>query len=148
MLKFSGIALGLVVVVLALWSWVSLSWVYSDGERAGYVQKFSRRGYVCKTWEGQMAMVTMPGTLAEKFDFTVREPDVAKAINENIGSRLVLHYEQHKWIPNSCFGETEYFVTKVTVAESPQPLPAAPQPGVPASPAPAPAAVPQPVPAH
>ncbi len=146
MLKFSGIALAVVVVVLALWSWVSLSWVYSDGERAGYVQKFSRRGYVCKTWEGQMAMVTMPGTLAEKFDFTVREPDVAKQINDNIGSRLVLHYEQHKWIPNSCFGETEYFVTKVTVAAEPQPLSASPQPATPG--APAPAAAPEPAPAH
>ncbi len=149
MLKFSGITLGLLVVVLALWSWVSLSWVYSDGERAGYVQKFSRRGYLCKTWEGQMAMVTMPGTLAEKFDFTVRDAAVAQQINANIGSRLVLHYEQHKWIPNSCFGDTEYFVTKVTVAETPQPLPSgAPLPqGLPPAAAPAPAAPPAAAPA-
>jgi len=115
--------LGVIVLVIALgfagWAWVSLHWVYADGERAGYVQKFSRRGFVCKTWEGQMAMVTMPGTVSDKFDFTVREDAVAQKINANIGRRLALHYEQHKWIPNSCFGDTEYFVTAVTVAEEP-----------------------------
>ncbi|HUA89633.1 MAG TPA: hypothetical protein VL994_09375 [Steroidobacteraceae bacterium] len=140
MLKFLAVVVGVIVVGFALLSWLSLSWVYADGERAGYVQKFSRKGYVCKTWEGQMAMVTMPGTLAEKFDFTVRDPAVAKLINDNIGARLALHYEQHKWIPSSCFGETDYFVTRVTVADQPQPLPSG-QPGatapVPAPPPPA-----------
>jgi hypothetical protein len=120
MLKFLGVIVVVVVLVFAALSWLSLSWVYADGERAGYVQKFSRRGWVCKTWEGEMAMVTMPGTLAEKFAFTVRDDVVAQKINADIGQRLALHYEQHKWIPTSCFGDTEYFVTSVKVAEPPK----------------------------
>ena len=113
----------LIAVVLALvgFSWFTLHWSYSDGERAGYLQKFSRKGWVCKTWEGEMAMVTMPGTMSEKFAFTVRDPAVAAQMNTNIGRRLTLHYDQHKWIPNSCFGETEYWVTGVKVAEQPTP---------------------------
>ncbi len=160
MLKALGVLIAVIAIVFGLISWISLSWVYSDGERAGYVQKFSRRGYICKTWEGEMAMVTMPGTLAEKFAFTVRDPQVAAKINADIGQRLAMHYEQHKWLPSSCFGETEYFVTSVTSAETPQPLPsaipgamlpaapaAAPQPGAPPQSVPPPAApqtVPQP----
>ena len=119
MLKALGFLIAVIAIVFGLISWISLSWVYSDGERAGYVQKFSRRGYVCKTWEGEMAMVTMPGTLAEKFAFTVRDPQVAAKINADIGQRLAMHYEQHKWLPSSCFGDTEYFVTSVTSAETP-----------------------------
>jgi hypothetical protein len=121
MLKVLAVIVLVVALVFAGISWVSLHWVYGDGERAGYVQKFSRKGWLCKTWEGQMAMVTMPGTLAEKFDFTVKDDAVANELNANIGKRLALHYEQHKWIPNSCFGETEYFVTSVKVAEDPAP---------------------------
>jgi hypothetical protein len=116
-LKFFGVILVVCVLVLAGITWLSLHWVYSDGERAGYVQKFSRRGWLCKTWEGEMAMVTMPGTVAEKFAFTVPDPAVAAQINADLGKRLVLHYEQHKWIPNSCFAETEYWVSAVKVAE-------------------------------
>jgi hypothetical protein len=106
-----GILLALIVLAGAF-TWFTLNWSYSDGERSGYVQKFSRRGYVCKTWEGELAMVTLPGTVAEKFAFTVRDPKVADLLNTNIGKRMTLHYEQRKWIPTSCFGETEYFVTQ------------------------------------
>jgi hypothetical protein len=111
----------LAIVVLALgfagFSWLTLHWVYSEGERAGYVQKLSRKGWLCKTWEGEMAMVTMPGTVAEKFAFTVPSNAVAAQLNANVGKRLALHYEQHKWLPSSCFGDTEYFVTSMRVAE-------------------------------
>jgi hypothetical protein len=117
LLKFFSVILVVCVLVLAGITWLSLHWVYSDGERAGYVQKFSRRGWLCKTWEGEMAMVTMPGTVAEKFAFTVPDAAVAAQINADLGKRLVLHYEQHKWIPNSCFAETEYWVSAVKVAE-------------------------------
>ncbi len=105
------------VAVLAGFTWVTLHWSYADGERAGYVQKFSKRGWFCKTWEGEMAMVTMPGTVAEKFQFTVREDAVAHKLNAAVGKRMALHYEQHKWVPSSCFGDTEYFVTDVRVTE-------------------------------
>ncbi len=109
----------IVVAVLALagFTWLTLHWTYSEGERAGYVQKFSKKGWFCKTWEGEMAMVTMPGTVAEKFAFTVPTDAVAAKVNAEIGRRVALHYEQHRWIPSSCFGDTEYFVTDVRVAE-------------------------------
>src|SRR5205823_11435765 len=109
----------LVVLIAALagYTWITLHWSYSDGERAGYVQKLSRKGWLCRTWEGEMAMVTMPGTVAEKFAFTVREPAVAAKLNASVGKRMALHYEQHKWIPTSCFGDSEYFVTDVRVTE-------------------------------
>ena len=105
------------IAALAGFTWLTLHWSYSEGERAGYVQKLSRKGWLCKTWEGEMAMVTMPGTIAEKFAFTVHEDAVAAFLNANIGKRMALHYEQHKWIPTSCFGDTEYFVTEVRLAE-------------------------------
>ncbi len=105
------------VLGLAGFTWVTLHWSYSEGERAGYVQKLSKKGFICKTWEGEMAMVTMPGTVAEKFLFTVPSDALAARLNANVGKRMALHYQQHKWIPNSCFGETEYFVTEVRVME-------------------------------
>src|SRR3979411_3095300 len=107
---FVGLVL-LIIAALAGFSGVTLHWSYSDGERAGYVQKLSRKGWLCKTWEGEMAMVTMPGTVSEKFAFTGPQAAVAAKVNARVGKRVALHYEQHKWIPSSCFGDTEYFVT-------------------------------------
>ena len=109
----------LVIALLGLagFTYLTLHWSYAEGERAGYVQKLSRRGFICKTWEGEMAMVTMPGTVAEKFLFTVPNQAVAAKVNAAVGKRMALHYEQHKWIPSSCFGDTEYFVTDVRVTE-------------------------------
>jgi len=101
------------------WTWFTLTWSYSSGERAGYVQKLSRKGWVCKTWEGEIAMVTMPGAIPEKFHFTVRDDALATRINELAGKRVVLAYEQHKFIPSTCFGDTEYFVTSVRVVADP-----------------------------
>ena len=111
-----------VILILTGFTWFTLHWSYADGERAGFLQKFSRKGWVCKTWEGQMALVTLPGTVAEKFDFTVRDDDVAKQLGANIGKRMSLHYEQRKWIPTSCFGDTEYFVTSMQLAPASQPM--------------------------
>lgn len=93
--------------------WLSLHWSYSEGDRAGYVQKFSKKGWLCKTWEGEIAMVTMPGAIPEKFAFSVRDDAMAEKINALAGRRVVLQYQQHKFIPSSCFGETEYFVVGV-----------------------------------
>ncbi|HWZ63396.1 MAG TPA: hypothetical protein VNX02_10270 [Steroidobacteraceae bacterium] len=114
------VLVGLLVVVLlglAGFSWLTLHWTYSEGERAGYVQKLAKKGWLCKTWEGEMAMVTMPGTVAEKFNFTVPSDAVAAKLNAAVGKRLALRYQQHKWIPSSCFGDTEYFVTDMRLAE-------------------------------
>jgi hypothetical protein len=113
MMKILVIFLVLAIVGVAGYSWITLHWSYASGERAGFVQKLSKKGWFCKTWEGEMAMVTMPGTVSEKFYFTVPDEAIAGKINSSLGKRVALHYEQHKWIPNSCFGETEYFVTAV-----------------------------------
>jgi hypothetical protein len=121
--RFSGwklFAIGLIVVpvlVFALWTWVALGWAYSDGERVGWVQKFSRKGWLCKTWEGELAMSNVPGVAPQLFAFTVRDDAIAEAINNAAGKRVALQYEQHKGVPTSCFGETEYFVKQVRVVE-------------------------------
>ncbi len=137
----------LVVLVLAaafaLYVGFEMNWSYSNGERAGWIQKFSHKGWLCKTWEGEMAMVTMPGTVPEKFYFTVWNEAVVKQINESMGQRVSLSYEQKKALPTTCFGETEYWVTAVRVLPDITPVPGA-VPGT--SPAPeAPAAAPPPV---
>jgi hypothetical protein len=111
------LAVIVIIAALAGYTWLTLHWAYSDGERAGYVQKLSHKGWLCKTWEGEMAMVTMPGTVAEKFLFTVPDKAVVAKINANVGKRMALHYEQHKWVASSCFGDTEYFVTEVRIME-------------------------------
>ena len=104
-------------LLLALYIWAALRFAYSEGERAGYVQKFSRKGWLCKTWEGQLAMVSLPGALAEVFPFTVRDEAVAARINQNLGERVSLHYEEHVRLPTSCFGDTSYYVTGVKRVE-------------------------------
>ncbi len=114
------ITLGLIVLpalLFSLYTWASLNWVYSSGERAGYVQKFSLKGYLCKTWEGEIVLVSMPGTQAEKFFFTVHDEAVAKKVNDSMGLRVKIHYQEHKGIPSSCFGETAYFVDELVVLE-------------------------------
>ncbi len=117
MMKILIIFLVLAIAGLAGYSWLSLHWAYSTGERAGFVQKISKKGWACKTWEGEMAMVTMPGTVSEKFYFTVPADAVADQINASLGKRVTMHYAQHKWLPSSCFGDTEYFVDSVRVTE-------------------------------
>lgn len=99
-----------VIVVFSLYTWISLSWSYSTGERAGLLQKFSKRGWLCKTWEGEHLLTTLPGVVPEKFLFTVRDDQLASQLAAHAGQRLVLKYSQHKGVPSSCFGDTEYFV--------------------------------------
>jgi hypothetical protein len=111
------ILFAVVLLLCAAYTWISLNWSYSEGERAGFVQKFSKRGWICKTWEGELLLATVPGAIPEKFEFTVRDDEIAKQLLANIGKRMALGYEQHKGVPSSCFGDTEYFVGKVQVAQ-------------------------------
>ena len=110
-------ALVLIVGGFAAYVWSALHWSYSSGERSGYVQKLSKKGWVCKTWEGEMAMVSIPGTMPEIFRFSVRDDAVANKLNQTLGRRVAISYAQHKGIPTQCFGETEYFVTDVKSVE-------------------------------
>lgn len=123
-LRFVLAPLLILGLVAGGWLWLTLHWSYAEGERTGYVQKLSRKGWLCKTWEGEIVMVTMPGAIPEKFEFTVHDDGVVAEINRQAGRRVVLHYKQHKFIPTSCFGETEYFVDNVrVVSESSGALP-------------------------
>ena len=100
-------------LLFAAWSWISLSYTYSSGERAGYVQKFSDKGWICKTWEGELSMVNIPGAAQERWVFSVRNDSVAKRIREMMGTKVALSYEEHRGVPTSCLGDTQYFVTGV-----------------------------------
>ena len=120
MYRFIHITLILSVIsaiFISGYTYLMLSWSYAEGERAGYVQKFSKRGWFCKTWEGELAMVSMPGTMSEKFFFSVRDATVANKINANMGRKVAMQYEQHVGLPTSCFGETEYFVKDLQVLD-------------------------------
>ena len=109
------IFLVLPALVFAAYTWISLHYTYSSGQRSGYIQKISKKGWICKTWEGELAMTTVPGTAPQIFQFSVRDDAVANELEEAAGKRVALSYEQHKGIPTTCFGETEYFVTGVRV---------------------------------
>jgi len=105
--------LGVPIAVFSAWAFITLSWSYSSGQRAGYVQKMSRKGYVCKTWEGVLYTDIAKGFRSDSFAFTVRSDSIAHVIEKLSGKKVTLHYEQHIYVPTSCFGETEYFVTRV-----------------------------------
>lgn len=109
---FAGILIAL-LAGFVLYAWATLSWSFSKGERTGYVQKLSKSGWVCKTWEGEMAMVTMPGAIPDKFLFSIRDDQVAERINKAAGKKVSIVYEQHRGVPTSCFGDTLYYVVDV-----------------------------------
>ena len=105
------------LLAFTLWAGATLAFTYSDGDRIGYVQKLGKKGWLCKTWEGELAMVSMPGTVAQIFPFTVRDDAVAAKVNAAAGKRVSLTYEEHPGIPGTCFGETAHFVTGVRTLE-------------------------------
>jgi hypothetical protein len=108
-LKISVLLVVIVVTLCAAYLMIVLNWSYSKGERIGYVQKFSQKGWLCKTWEGELQMLPVPGAVPEKFLFSVREKTVISKINSTLGKKVSLSYEQHIGIPTTCFGESEYF---------------------------------------
>ena len=114
LLLLAGLVL-LIGVIFSVYVWVTLSWSYSTGERAGLMQKVSRKGWLCKTWEGELLLTSMPGAIPEKFEFSVRDDELANQLMDHAGQRLVLTYSQHKGIPTSCFGDQEYFVEKMAI---------------------------------
>lgn len=103
------------ILLIVAWTEIALHYSYSHGSRAGYVQKFSRKGWICKTYEGELAMVNVPGAMQERWDFSVRDDSIAGVISKSMGQRVSLTYDQHEGVPTSCFGETQYFVTAVQV---------------------------------
>ena len=117
------ILLLLIMVGVGLWTWLALSWAYSDGERAEVLQKFSRRGWVCKTQEGELAQYVVAGVSPQIWAFSVRDPVVGAQLNKVVGRKLQLHYTEHAGVPSSCFGDTRYYVDRVTVVDSQSGIP-------------------------
>ena len=116
-LKSLTILLVSAIALFSLYVYIALNGSYSSGERAGFLQKVSHKGWICKTWEGELSLVAMPGSAPEKFLFTVRDEAVAQKVSAAAGKRVTLNYEQHKGLPSSCFGDTEYFVVDVKPIE-------------------------------
>jgi hypothetical protein len=112
-----GGLVGLPALLLAAWTVIALSYTYSKGDRNGYIQKLSQKGWICKTWEGELAIGNIPGAMQERFPFTVRSDSLADAMNKTMGSRVSITYEEHKGVPGTCFGETNYYVTAVRVVK-------------------------------
>ena len=115
---YAAAAIAAILALGALFTWVTLTFTYSEGERVGYVQKLSKKGWICPTWEGELAMVNIPGQPPEIFKFSVRTDAVAKVLEQVAGNRVALHYKQKKGVPSSCFGETEYFITSASPVKS------------------------------
>lgn len=110
------ILLGVLVIPFVLFSLyvgLMLAWSYSDGDRAGVLQKFSRKGWLCKTYEGELAMTTAPGVAPVIWAFSARDPKVIPQLRAAIGKRVVIHYTEHRGVPTTCFGQTTYFVDSV-----------------------------------
>ena len=112
-----GALVVLPALLLAAWTVIALSYTYSRGDRNGYIQKLSKKGWICKTWEGELAIGNIPGAMQERFPFTVRSDSLAAAMNKTMGSRVSITYEEHKGVPGTCFGETNYFVTSVRTVQ-------------------------------
>lgn len=117
LIKNIAIVAAALFALCAVYLWFAFTWSYSTGERAGYVQKFSKKGWICKTWEGELSMMSLPNQVPEKFLFTVRNNIVAEKINRSLGKKVALNYDQYKMLPTSCFGDTEFFVSDIKSIE-------------------------------
>jgi len=135
--RFLMIVVLLAIAGVGLWTWFSLSWAYSDGTRAGVLQKFSRRGWICKTEEGELAQYVVAGVSPQIWQFSVRDRKLGVQLEKLVGERVQLHYTEHSGVPTSCFADTRYFVDRVAVIADAAPA-AAPIPAPAPAPAPAP----------
>ena len=105
----------LLVLVAAGWTWLTLSWAYSVGERAGVLQKFSRKGWMCKTYEGELAQYVVGGVAPQIWYFSVRDAAVADQLFKVVGQNVQVRYREHRGIPSNCFGDTPYFAERFTI---------------------------------
>src|ERR1700754_5065269 len=108
-------AILLIVLVIAAWTWFSLSFAYSEGDRAGTLQKFSKKGWVCKTYEGELALYVVGGVAPQIWYFSTRDPALAEKLSKAVGKKIQLRYEEHRGVPSSCFADTPYFASAFTV---------------------------------
>ena len=111
------VVLVLAVLLVGLWTWFSLSWAYSEGERAGVLQKFSSKGWVCKTYEGELALYVVAGVAPQIWYFSTRDEELAKQLSAAVGEQIRLHYTEHRGVPTSCLAETPYFAESFTLVK-------------------------------
>ena len=116
-LRFALVTLAVLIVLAMLWTWLALSWSYSEGDRAGVLQKFSRKGWVCKTWEGELAQYVVTGVAPQIWTFSTRDDDLARQLSGAVGQTVQIHYAEHRGVPTSCFAETPYFAEGFTVVK-------------------------------
>ena len=120
-MRVVGLLLVLVIVGAALWTWFALSWSYSDGNRAGILQKFSRKGWICKTYEGELAQYGVGGVAPQIWHFSTRDERLAKQLTDAVGQHIQLHYTEHRGVPTNCFAETPYFAESFTAVAGNRP---------------------------
>jgi hypothetical protein len=105
----------LAIAIGGAWTWFTLSWSYSEGERAGVLQKFSRKGWICKTYEGELAQYIVGGVAPTIWYFSTRDADLARELSKNVGRQVRVHYSEHRGVPSNCFAETPYFAESFTL---------------------------------
>ena len=125
--RIAIILVALLILVPVVWTWFSLSWAYSEGERAGVLQKFSNKGWLCKTYEGELALYVVGGVAPQIWHFSTRDEELAKALSQAVGEQIRVHYTEHRFVPTSCFAETPYFAQSFRVMQgAPRILPQSP----------------------
>jgi hypothetical protein len=110
---WGGVAAAILVTVL--YTLFILWWSFSEGERAGVLQKFSERGWVCKTYEGELAQYVVGGVAPQIWHFSVRDEAVVEQLHKAVGQQVRIHYSEHPGLPTDCFGETDYFADGVEI---------------------------------
>jgi hypothetical protein len=111
------------VLLVALYTSFLLWWNYSEGERAGVLQKFSKRGWICKTYEGELAQYVVGGVAPQIWHFSVRDEAVAAQLHQAVGQQVRIHYTEHPGLPTNCFGETDYFANRFEIMTPTQSTP-------------------------
>lgn len=90
---------------------------YSEGVRSGELIKFSRKGVLFKTWEGEVSQ-GISGAQIFKFSVLDRDADVIEDLKEAEGTYVKLNYEE-RFSTFSWWGESKYFITRVEATQSP-----------------------------
>lgn len=110
---------GILAIVLAVSAYIAVLYyaTFSEGIRTGELIKFSHKGYVFKTWEGELSQ-GLSGS--QKFAFSVmdNQPEVIEQMKQNQGKFVKIEYIE-RYGTFSWWGETNYYITKVTPEKSP-----------------------------
>jgi hypothetical protein len=107
----------ILLLILGTFVYWKYYFTYSEGNRAGLLQKFSHRGNVFKTYEGELVLSSVESNknvalASEKFFFSVQDKNLATKLSDLEGHMVVLHYRQKNGIL-PWRGETEYIVDSV-----------------------------------